>query len=354
VAPGDGAAQGPLLAHEVRLANELLERSWAHAGRERLPLGWRLEEGLWSGANDALARRHAHIVSSACGRALLVRLVLYCGPMADEPLIWHYGLMAERWGEFLTDAPEAPFFLRGVERFGQPVLDLACGAGRILVPLLAAGVDVDGCDISPDMLDECRRAAERTGHVPALFAQPMHRLELPRRYRTIYLCDSFGLAGSRDNDLETLRRCREHLEDGGALIFGVDAEYTSPESWDMWLPAQRRRLPEPWPIDARSRTAADGTEHNARFRYLSIDPIEQTYTREVRLEKWRDGSLLASEEYVLRGNMYLRSEVALMLRVAGFSEISVLGDYTDAPATADHEKLIFIAIRGDDAGATRG
>ena len=29
--------------------------------------------------------------------------------MTDEPLVWHYGLMAERWAEFNNDAPEVPF-----------------------------------------------------------------------------------------------------------------------------------------------------------------------------------------------------------------------------------------------------
>jgi hypothetical protein len=58
-----------------------------------------------------------------------------------------------------------------------------------------------------------------------------------------------------------------------------------------------------------------------------------------------EGSLVASEEYQLRGDMYLKSEVVLMLQVAGFRAISVRGDYTEEPATADHEKLIFTAIR---------
>jgi hypothetical protein len=28
--------------------------------------------------------------------------------MTDEPQVWHYGLMAERWAEFITDAREVP------------------------------------------------------------------------------------------------------------------------------------------------------------------------------------------------------------------------------------------------------
>ena len=264
---------------------------------------------------------------------------------ADQPLVWHYGLMAERWGEFLTEAPELPFYQLEIERHGQPVLDLGCGAGRLLVPLLAAGVDIDGCDISQDMLDQCRMRAVAAGLEPTLSAQPMHAFQLPRKYRTIYICDSFGLAGSRDNDLATLRRCHAQLEAGGALVFTVDAEYTDRESWDRWLPEARRALPEPWPDDARRRSAGDGSEHLGRFRTVALDPLNQTYTREVQLEKWRAGALVDSETYVLRGNMYLKSEVLLMLRVAGFGSVTVRGDYTEDEATADHEKLVFTAIR---------
>src|SRR5262249_22331503 len=47
--------------------------------------------------------------------------------------------------------PEIDYFRTFVER-GQPALDVACGTGRILIPLLQAGLDADGCDISPDML----------------------------------------------------------------------------------------------------------------------------------------------------------------------------------------------------------
>jgi hypothetical protein len=43
--------------------------------------------------------------------------------------------------------------------------------------------------------------------------------------------------------------------------------------------------------------------------------------------------------------MYFKNEVLLMLKVAGFRDITVHGDYTDEPATADHEELVFTAIR---------
>jgi SAM-dependent methyltransferase len=265
--------------------------------------------------------------------------------MADEPLIWHYGLMAERWAETDDDTPELPFFLRQIARFGQPVLDVACGTGRLLLPLLRAGIDVDGCDLSNDMLYHCRKKAVGAGFNPQLYTQPMHAFDLPRRYKTIYLCDSFGLSGSRDNDLETLRRCHAHLMDHRALLVNIQAEYTAAEDWIQWAREKRQALPEPWPDEGSRRIASDGSEHVSRFRAVQVDPLEQSFTRQVRLEKWEAGQLVASEEYALRGNMYLKPELLLMLKVAGFREIEVYGNYTAEPATADHDEVVFVALK---------
>ena len=39
----------------------------------------------------------------------------------------------------------------------EPVLDVACGTGRILLPCLQAGVDVEGLDLFEPMLKSCVR-----------------------------------------------------------------------------------------------------------------------------------------------------------------------------------------------------
>ena len=263
----------------------------------------------------------------------------------DEPVVWHYGLMAERWAEFITDAREVPFYLQKIAQYGQPVLDVACGTGRVLLPILRAGIDIDGNDISGDLLHYCQRKAGSEGYHPNLYNQPMHVLELPRKYKTIYICGSFGLAGSLENDLETLKRCYAHLEVGGALLLNIQPEYTASEPWNLWLREKRQGLPQPWPEKGEGRVASDGSVHFAQFRTLAIDPLEQTYTRQVRLEKWVNGEIVASEEPILHGNMYFKNDLYLMLTIAGFREIEVHGDYTDKPATADHEELVFIAIK---------
>ena len=115
--------------------------------------------------------------------------------MADDAAAtWHHGLVARWWAEFNLETPELGFFQPLVEA-GQPALDLGCGAGRLLAPLLEAGLDVDGCDGSADMVERCRQRLQRDGLATSLHVQAMHELVLPRRYRTILVCGSFGLGG---------------------------------------------------------------------------------------------------------------------------------------------------------------
>src|SRR5439155_5800020 len=117
------------------------------------------------------------------------------GMAAGSPQTWHYGVVARWWAEFNVDGPEIEFFRPFVEA-GQPALDVACGTGRLLVPYLRAGLDVDGCDISADMLALCRERAEREGlPQPNLYAQAMHELDVPRRERTNGVRGGFGARG---------------------------------------------------------------------------------------------------------------------------------------------------------------
>jgi hypothetical protein len=144
------------------------------------------------------------------------------------------------------------------------------------------------------MLHQCRKKAASEGLSPRLYQQPMHAFELPRNYRIIHICGSLGLAGGRDQDLDKLRRCYAHLEDNGALILNILADYTSPGSWNDWLPEARAALPQPWPDKGSGRVASDSSTHFAQFRLVAFDPLEQSYTRQVRLEKWFGGELVAT------------------------------------------------------------
>lgn len=265
--------------------------------------------------------------------------------MTEHPQVWHYGLVARWWAEFNTDGPEIDYFRKLIDRYGEPALDVACGTGRLLIPFLRAGLDIDGSDISPDMLDLCSQKARREGLTARLYHQPMHDLALPRKYRTIVVCGGFGLGGSRQQDQQALRCFFDHLEPGGALLLDNYLPYKDADEWRYWVKEERQKLPEPWPSTGRRRQAEDGDEIELRGRLAALDPLDQVATREIRAIQWRDGAILKQEEYTLLERLYFQNELRAMLAIAGFQDVQVLADYTEDPAGADSGILIYIARR---------
>ena len=257
---------------------------------------------------------------------------------------WHHGLVADWWAEFNTGGPEVDYFGAFVAA-GQPALDAGCGSGRLLLPWLHAGYDVDGCDLSVDMVERCRDRAEREGLTPNLWVQPLHELAPPRRYRTIVACGVFGLGSTREQDKQALQRLHANLEPGGMLLLDNQVPYSLSRRWPSWTREGRAKLPEPWPEPGERARAADGSERELRVRAISLDPLDQTIVMEIRADKWIDDSNVASEVHTLSMRMYFHAELLLLLEAAGFVVAAVHGDHQREPATADSEFVVYTAER---------
>ncbi|MEO5918483.1 MAG: class I SAM-dependent methyltransferase [Candidatus Limnocylindrales bacterium] len=267
---------------------------------------------------------------------------------------WHYGLMARWWAEFERPEPEElAFFGDAIRRYGEPALDLGCGTGRILLPLVAAGLDVDGTDISPDMIRLAADAANEAGVSPRLVVQAGQDLDLARRYRTIYLCDVFGLGGRRDWDREILHRAFRHLEPGGAVLIRHEFPYEGldAERWGVWLPDGRASLPRPWPDQGDRKRTADGDEIELIGRLVAFDPYVQRRDLELRARLWRKGEVVAEETGALSENLYFAQEILLLLAEAGFRDVVVEAGSSRRPASQDDGVVVFIGRRPGDGAA---
>jgi hypothetical protein len=171
----------------------------------------------------------------------------------------------------------------------------------------------------------------------------MHELDLPRAYRTIIVCGSFGLGSNRERDRRALARFHRHLEPGGTLLLDIEVPYADRKQWLYWLRDERATLPEvPRPPRERRR-ASDGSEYALRSRVLALDPLAQHVTLEIHAERWRDGVLEAEEDRRLDIGLYLPHELLLMLELAGFHDVVVHGEHTERDPTADDEFLVFVA-----------
>ena len=266
-------------------------------------------------------------------------------PPARVPVTWHYGLLARWWAEVNTlEQGELAYYRAAVERYGEPALDLGCGTGRLLVPLLASGLDVDGVDVSDDMLALARQAGDAAGLAMdgRLRREAFHELDPSRRYRTILCCDSFAIGGSREDDRAALHRIHDALEPDGAFVFSIDLPY-APEITNPGMPP--RDLPRPWPASGSRGTLADGDELELLTRVTAYDTAARRETIEVRARLWRGGELLAAEEGSLQFIHYDPAELLAMLAAARFEGVVVEGRYTGAPPAASEETIVISARR---------
>jgi SAM-dependent methyltransferase len=136
-----------------------------------------------------------------------------------QPAEFYTGIVAELYAPLKSASHDPDEYARFVEEHGQPALELGCGDGDPLIELRRRGLDVEGADSSADMLDRCRRNAAAAGVEATVYQQRMEALDLPRRYRSIFLAGpTFTLLPDDDAALAALRRIRAHLDGGGVAL----------------------------------------------------------------------------------------------------------------------------------------
>jgi SAM-dependent methyltransferase len=262
--------------------------------------------------------------------------------MDDKVQTWHYGLVARHWAEKNTTGPEIAYFQKKIEQYGQPALDAGCGTGRLLVPFLQAGLDVDGCDVSGDMLAYCKARAEREGLSARLYQQSLHNLSLPRRYHSIVVCGVFGIGVSREQDFQALQRFYDHLEPGGVLMLESYVPYDDAKFCALWHKDARKHLPEPWP-DYVGNPPEDDHEYELHYRLVALDPLRQQTIGEMRTLLFTDKQLVEDVTHTLTSNYYFHYELQMLLEKAGFTIEAEKGDWTENDATAEHDCIIYFA-----------
>ncbi len=182
--------------------------------------------------------------------------------MPIDPALFYTGIVAEIYGPLRGDGPPDPApYVAFVGRTGEPALELGCGDGDPLLDLRERGIDVDGLDSSPDMIDRCRSRAVERGVDTTLYCQPMETMQLPRRYRSIYLAGpTFNLLPDDETAALALTRIAEHLlPDGAALVPLFVPQPTPPKALGM----------------VRRHATPDG-------RHMAFSAIDETYDEQAR------------------------------------------------------------------------
>jgi SAM-dependent methyltransferase len=126
-----------------------------------------------------------------------------------------------------------------------PALEMGCGSGRLMLPLLERGFDVEGLELSPDMLALARAEASRRG-VDAVFHEgDMTCWTGPRRHASL-LVPAFTLQLA-DDPAAALVHWHSLLEPGGALYlttFTPFAELEGHQPENEWYADHEATLPD--------------------------------------------------------------------------------------------------------------
>ena len=111
------------------------------------------------------------------------------------------------------------FYKRQLSLYGQPVLELACGTGRLTIPLAEVGAEIMGLDISQQMLELAKsKAQERHIRVPFVRGD-VRAFDLGRKFNFIFIpAQSLSHLHKRE-ELEACFACvRRHLAEGGRFL----------------------------------------------------------------------------------------------------------------------------------------
>lgn len=248
-------------------------------------------------------------------------------------------LMAATWDLFRGDTSKWEdkfYYEKMIRQYGQPVLDVGCGTGRLLLDFLAQGIDVDGIDISPEMLAICRENAEVLNLNPALYQQGMEELDLPRKYCTIIVPSlSFQLVVDAVLAAQAIERFYEHLEIGGVLIIPVRIfwEEGDPEELD-------------WKMLAEMTRPEDGAILR-HWAHATFDGENQLQHTQDRYEIWVDDELVESEYHERSPALrwYTQNQMLSLFRAAKFEDIRVLRGFEDKPASEEDTLYTMIGIK---------
>ncbi|HLX41221.1 MAG TPA: class I SAM-dependent methyltransferase [Ktedonobacteraceae bacterium] len=218
-----------------------------------------------------------------------------------------------------------------------PLLELACGSGRLLVPLAHDGYTLTGVDNSVQMLALAQARLQEEGLLSrvTLIQQDITSLQLlplPQKYRLAFIAlGSFGHITTRKAQQQTLQAIRAHLAVRGTLIIDIsnaDARYMEQMHNQM--------------LHQGSWQQEDGT---CLTHFVS--PASSTARHLLELTHFYDrhsqGGTVTRTVSTTYLYLFERSEMELLLETAGFTVKDVYGSYDLGPYTLDSDRMILIA-----------
>jgi SAM-dependent methyltransferase len=222
---------------------------------------------------------------------------------------------------------------------GGPVLELACGTGRVSIPLARSGFAITGLDIVPGMLEQARR---KSVGLPARWVEGDARtFDLGEHFRLIFLTgNAFQAFVTNAEQAALLQRVHAHLHDEGLFAFETrnpllpNTKTKTPAGF--FVPLETKEEEEHWPSFINS----DGYEVRVSTTRV-YDHVAQI-VHLTSYKRWHEGE----QEHTKIARTALRytfpQELAALLHYNGFTILRQHGDWNEEPLTAASPSIISV------------
>jgi SAM-dependent methyltransferase len=259
----------------------------------------------------------------------------------SEPKTLYDGFIADYYDTspiLVQRTKDVEFYCSAAKKYGDPVLELGCGTGRVTTAIAEAGYRVVGLDISERMLERAEekraRLAPEARERVRLVQGDMTRFELREKFRTIIIpFRPFQHLLETDQQMYCLECARKHLSGGGRLI--VDFFQTDAERMHDPAYFKEHALSEYDLADGRHVVLSERVA--AYHRGLQRNDVEMIFR--VTHPGGKQERLVMA--WTLR--YFFRYEVEHLLARIGFRVEAVYGDFDESSLGDDSPEMIFVA-----------
>jgi SAM-dependent methyltransferase len=242
------------------------------------------------------------------------------------------------------------FYSALAQETGGPVLEIACGTGRVSIPIARLGFAVTGLDIVPGMLELARR---KSAGLPARWVEGDARtFDLGEQFRLIFITGNAFQAFLTGADQEALlARVRAHLHDEGLLAFETrnphwanSATRTEAADWQFMV---RNGLGlftnlETCTAEVDGQSYTDSSGRTVRLSRTQIYDHVAQILHWTTYRRWREGDQEQTKVTRIAVRFTFPQELATLLYYNGFTIIRQYGDWNLEPLTAASPSIISV------------
>ncbi len=229
--------------------------------------------------------------------------------------------------EFAERSHEIPYFSAFAAQAAGPVLEVACGTGRITLPIAKQGVDISGLDVSPTMIARARQNGARTALAVEWIEQDCRAMCLSRSFALIFSAtNAMQHLLDIDSACAFLRSARAALQPGGRLVIDV---FNPALEKLIKTPADRHVLKTisngeagPITVEVSSHYLADAQILHFDLFYLRAGQVERTKHVNMRV--------------------YFPQELMALCQLSGLRVVERHGNYDSSVFTGTSPKQILI------------